>query len=457
MKQIYEQTKVVNAILPKQKIDFNKKYRKSYYLTECDVDDGVLLLNTVTYELLFLSLDEIKLLNNPVLENRTVQYLIEGYYLVPNDFNDKKFALGVIDTRLKIQNFYTNPPLNFFVILTTTGCNARCFYCFEQGAKVSNMTEQTAHDVADFIERRRGKKVKIQWFGGEPLVNIKAIDTIAKDLTEKNIEFFSTMVSNAYLLDEETIQKAVNLWNLEKIQITLDGTEEVYNKVKNYVYKDVSSPFIRVLDNIENALKAKINISIRLNMDEHNEEDLFSLSKLLVNRFNKYSNCHIYVVRLFEATCAKIKNRDIFDRHKLIESSIKLQSFIDANMPKPQIDKLLNSVSNPNSCMACSDNATMIVPDGHLGKCEHFVDSDFYGSIYNDEIDIKKIASYKERKIVCSNCEDCELRSLCMPLKCCTGAPTHCDEIDKKAITARLHSKLKNIYNKFLETEAEKL
>jgi len=449
MKKIYEQTKVVKSILGAQIVDCNKKYRKNFYLTECPVDDGFLILNTITYELLFLNNEEIKLFKNPDINNETVKYLIEQYFLVPDEFDDKKFANQVIDTRLQIQNIYTNPPLSFFVILTTTGCNARCFYCFEQGAKVSNMTEKTAHDVADFIKRKGADKIKIQWFGGEPLVNIKAIDTISKDLTEKNVNFTSTMVSNGYLLDEEAIEKAVNLWKLERIQITLDGTEEIYNKIKNYVYKDVSSPFYRVLNNIENALKANIQINIRLNMDEHNAEDLFELSKILVERFSKYENCYVYVVRLFEDTCSKIKNRAVEDRHKLIENSMKVQNFINERMSVPKMEKMDKAVNNPNTCMACSDKATMIVPDGHLGKCEHFIDSDFYGSIYSDEIDLKKIARYKERDVICANCNECNLKSLCLHLKCCTGVASRCDDFDKNAVISRLHSKLKNIYNEF--------
>lgn len=454
MKLIYEQTKSVKRILQKQNIDITKKYRKNRYLTECSADGGIILLNTVSFELIYLTHDEVELLNAPDLNNSTVRYLIEEYFLVPEDFDDKKFALQVTDTRLQIQNIYTNPPLSFFVILTTTGCNARCFYCFEAGAKVSNMTEQTAHDVANFIKRKGAEKINIQWFGGEPLVNTKAIDIISKDLIEKNVDFTSTMVTNAFLFNEDLIKKAVELWKLERAQITLDGTEEIYNKVKNYVYKDIGSPFLTVLNNIENALKAGIQINIRLNMDEHNADDLFDLSKLLVERFSKYKNCYIYVVRLFEDTCSKIKNREVLNRHKLIESSIKLQNYINDNMPKPTYEKLVDSIANPNTCMACSDTAVMIVPDGHLGKCEHFVDSDYYGSIYNDEIDIKKITKYKERETIVPECDDCELRSLCLHLKCCTGVPHHCDAIDKKAIKARLNSKMLNIYNKFLETES---
>ena len=98
----------------------------------------------------------------------------------------------------------------------------------------------------------------------------------------------------------------------------------------------------------------------------------------------------------------------------------------------------------------------MIVPDGHLGKCEHFVDSDFFGSIYSDDYDIQKITKYKEHIIVCDRCADCEFRSLCMPLKCCSAIPRRCDDMDKMAIQSRLFSKLNNIYNKFLEEEQGK-
>ena len=33
------------------------------------------------------------------------------------------------------------------------------------------------------------------------------------------------------------ILKAKNIWNTIEVQITIDGTEQVYNKVKNYVSK----------------------------------------------------------------------------------------------------------------------------------------------------------------------------------------------------------------------------
>ncbi len=456
MKKIYEQTPIIKSILGKQKIDKTKNYRKFFYINECPVDGGVIFFNTVTYELVFLSEDDLKLLEAPDLSNDIIRYLIEAYFLVPEDFDDKKFGISAIDTRVAIQSTYTEKPYKFFVILTTTGCNARCFYCFEQGAKVSNMTAKTAHDVADFIARKGSKKVRIQWFGGEPLVNTKAIDIISQDLKDKGVEFESTMVSNAYLLTEENIKKAVELWKLFRVQITLDGTEEVYNKVKNYVYKDVESPFKTVLQNIENALKAGIQVMVRLNMDEHNADDLFALSKVLVEKFGSYKNCYIYVVRLFEDTCAKIRNRETGDRHKLIEASVKLHNYIYENSSKPIWDDLGTSVAIPNTCMANNDCSVMVSPEGNLGKCEHYVDSNFFGNIYSDKYDLDNIRKFKVMKTLGPFCDDCNMRSLCIHLKECTGVPHHCDEIDKIAAKGRLDSKLTNIYTKFCEIEAEK-
>jgi len=57
-----------------------------------------------------------------------------------------------------------------YTILPTTGCNARCYYCFEHGSKVMTMTRETAGEVVRFITEHCGPKktVAIMWFGGEP-------------------------------------------------------------------------------------------------------------------------------------------------------------------------------------------------------------------------------------------------------------------------------------------------
>lgn len=54
----------------------------------------------------------------------------------------------------EIQSISRNNTLNStmkkYRILTTTGCNAKCFYCYEKGLKALTMSENTAPDFDTF-------------------------------------------------------------------------------------------------------------------------------------------------------------------------------------------------------------------------------------------------------------------------------------------------------------------
>ena len=94
------------------------------------------------------------------------------------------------------------------------------------------MDRETADRVISYIkEHCGGQQVKLSWFGGEPLVNHKVIDQICNGLRNDGIPYESRMISNAYLFDDTIVAKAADLWNLKNIQITLDGTEVVYNHI----------------------------------------------------------------------------------------------------------------------------------------------------------------------------------------------------------------------------------
>lgn len=49
------------------------------------------------------------------------------------------------------------------------------------------------------------------------------------------------MTSNGYIFNDELVEKAKNEWKLKNIQITLDGTRDVYNKAKNYYSENDSN------------------------------------------------------------------------------------------------------------------------------------------------------------------------------------------------------------------------
>ena len=239
MNILIPQNTIIKNTLGLQKIDLESSYHFSHYTLIFKYDNKILVYNTMTKELISLDDEKMSLLvkeKNFSLDNELLIELAKKWFIVNDNTNEKTlYNQSVSIAKMFSQNNY----INNFTILPTTDCNARCFYCFELGCKRENMDLQTASKTIEYIKKAsKGKNVYLQWFGGEPLYNIEIIDYICSELKRLNISFKSKMVTNGYLFDENVFSKAKELWNLTAIQITLDGTEKIYNKTKAYIYKN---------------------------------------------------------------------------------------------------------------------------------------------------------------------------------------------------------------------------
>ncbi len=184
-----------------------------------------------------------------------------------------------------------NSATTHYIITPTMECNARCYYCFEHGAHHKTMTTELADDVVDYmIKESQGQPISIYWYGGEPLMGTDLIDRMTDKLSSSGIEFSSRITSNGYYLTEENIDKSINRWNVEMIQIPIDDIGEAYNKIKNYKSPRVDDPFSLVLNNVENALNAGIKIRIRINFHPLQMSSIERISSFICERFNNHPN-----------------------------------------------------------------------------------------------------------------------------------------------------------------------
>jgi len=104
-----------------------------------------------------------------------------------------------------------------FIISLGMECNYNCGYCFEKNSDQTGvMTSEVALEVANFICQQADsnpnlKKIKISWFGGEPLLYLDTIEIISKkvmDYTrENNIVFSAAVTTNGLFLSEDVLQK----------------------------------------------------------------------------------------------------------------------------------------------------------------------------------------------------------------------------------------------------------
>ena len=308
MIQLIPPDSVVLSLLGSPARHQDEGYRLMKYCLTSPVDNGMLFYNNLTKELLYV--DSSELTEQPSGE------LIDHWFFLPISTDESKLADNILS--LLRSSSLRKSPFSSFTIYTTSECNARCFYCFEKGITPSSMCPDTAADVASFIKNHRGKQhTFLRWFGGEPLFHQDPIDSICRTLKEDSaISFSSSIVTNGYLFDEPVLQKAVSLWNLNNVQITLDGTAQIYNRVKNYIYSD-SDAFSTVIKNIIAICSYNIPLNIRLNVDLYNSEDVSALIDYLAETLPHKDDVSIYVSPLLEKCGITAHIRDNTQREKV--------------------------------------------------------------------------------------------------------------------------------------------
>lgn len=404
MQVIIPTASLIEQIVGQQRRADGQCYRLMTYVVQQPVADGLLLYNTLTCSLLLLSPDE-------AADITAQQELIDRWFLVPQAHDDRKLCLQIRQMAALVKP--AAKAVSTYIILTTTGCNARCFYCYEKGVKPAVMNAETASKVARYIVAHRGdEKVVLKWFGGEPLVNAKVIDQICSELSGEGIPFHSEMTTNGYLFDTDMVQRAKDLWQLQQLQITLDGTAQTYNRVKNYVYRGVNA-FEHVLENIGLLTAANIHVIIRLNFDKHNIGEMAELVELLHQRFGTNEYLTVYSHVLFG-------ERTPEDDAELLVQQIQLAQQIAACGFNPKLE--LQKDIKQNQCIADGDGGVVVVPDGHLSKCEHCIDRELFGHIDHEEHNKAILRKFKERRVDIEACATCFYYPQCIRLVMCENA-----------------------------------
>ena len=393
-------------------------YRMMNYVIQGECEDGVLLHNSITGQLVLLNDEEASLLNSlPGYRTEAMTGLIENHFLVPLKYDERDVVKKLRHLLVRLDS---STGIESYTILTTTNCNARCFYCYESDLPRLNMDEETAEKLVDYMVKHKGNKsLKLHWFGGEPLVCANRIDQICETLRMRNVDYVSSMTSNGYLFTEEMAEKAATLWKLDCVQITLDGTEETYNRTKAYV-GIVGSPYQRVMKNIQMLISKGIRVIIRLNLDKHNADDLMNLVAELNEVIENREKIEVYSHVLFEDAGFAPIERDEDSRTMLYN----LQLDLNRKLENARLGKRHRTlpVIKTHGCMADTDRAAVIYPDGRMFKCEHVYIGDEYGSIDTDITNEEGINKFK-RIIELDICESCPLYPSCILLENCQGVP----------------------------------
>ena len=404
-------------------------YRLLRYTMRVEHNGEVLLHNLVTGQLVVLSEEEDAILRGlPAPYQPLMDDLIALHFLVPVDYDEHK---QVANLRKLLYSIYSSKkhPITSYIILPTTACNARCYYCYEQNYRHISMTEETAEEVVRFIGENCGdkKKVKIRWFGGEPTVGAERIDGICRRLSEQGISYTSTMTTNGYLFDEEMVAKAKTLWHLERVNISVDGTEENYNRIKAYPGA-LDNPYRRVLRNVGLLVGQGIRVSLRMNFDVKNASDFEGFVNDVEKLYGHHELINLWAFPVGgehpEADGCVAHGSDEWLAEKEIELNriAENRGFQKASGELPCLQYLF--------CAGTLNGGTVITPEGNLACCmERFEDPYTAGTLWDgvDRNRKSEWASYGETE----ECADCPFYPQCVKAMFCPGVG-HCNPEKKE-------------------------
>lgn len=126
-----------------------------------------------------------------------------------------------------------SPKFLELIILPTEKCNFRCTFCYED-FEIGAMSEGTILGIENLISRRVPtlEKLRLSWFGGEPLVAKKIVLRIASHAKlvceQHNVNFDGGLTTNAYLLTSDLAALLISL-KQNFFQITLDGWKAAHD------------------------------------------------------------------------------------------------------------------------------------------------------------------------------------------------------------------------------------
>lgn len=355
--------------------------KKSAYNIEIENlnDGGILIFNSLSSSLGVMdkktqdiyynieSIDAKDIINEEDINS--INILKENGFLIDKDLDEFK----TLDLKERLIKYDTYNKL-ILTIAPTLNCNMSCPYCYEK-KNTSRMTADIQEKLINFIKSRietnKIRKLDIHWYGGEPLLEKDAIRNISKKVIEvcdeKNIEYYSHMVTNGVLLDYETALMLTKECRVRGVQITLDGVEQVNNLTRRL--NNGGDSFSIITNNIEN-IKELINVVIRMNVSKNNIGEPIKLIEYITER-GWVGQVHLYFAPVEANTEASACVSSICYTHSEF-------SEINDNLQKVLISKgILNEYPYPKNfelaCGALRLDTYVIGPEGDFYKCWHHI------------------------------------------------------------------------------------
>lgn len=292
------------------------------------------------------------------------------------------------------------------VISLTSLCNLNCWYCIQNPRKDiekknllnSDKWKNIKDVLVNDIINNETENISVVLYGGEPMMNklmLNQIITELNDVCGNNIKANYTLITNGTLLDNsESIIQLV-----DKIQITIDTTEEVHNYNRPFINGGKSfNKIYESLKKYSSLFPDKFNL--RMNISTENKDDakklLLELKKDGLNKTLKYI-VFCPIIDNENKSCRKYDEKNEILLLELYRFALK-HGF-----------KITQNITN-GLCSAYNDSTLCVDENLNLYLCIGFLYETIIGNISDSKLKINKPYINKE----CAIDDKCKFYPICL-------------------------------------------
>jgi uncharacterized protein len=298
--------------------------------------------------------------------------LLDGGFLVPSGTDE----VALIRERFKKAR--GEAPV-VITLTTTMDCNLGCYYCYESRSDESlRLTD--IEDIVNLAREKLFKRFKqalhIDWYGGEPLLNLSFIEEASKALQrfclENHVRYSASVISNGTRWPNN-VQDFITTNCIRQVQISFDGLRENHNRRRRYRDKNgEGSSFDQAVALVDDLLD-HVRVDIRINIDRWNQADLLPFVEFVRTRgwFNRKYRAVIQPARLssYSLRSSFMRNTELsMNSYDTLRAAVRAKASAGVTVEESEVP---DGYPHPKTsvCAALAYDSEVIGADGLKYRC----------------------------------------------------------------------------------------
>lgn len=323
-------------------------------------------------------------------------------------YNDDKVALQKVMEMLDNTLDRDFAKVKGLKILTTNSCNMKCSYCFANNGTYNDIQkefdEALISKLMTFINDYTSLEYMI-FFGGEPLMNIAAIEKICYSALYINPDMKFIVQTNGTIVNQRIVE-CIKKYNIS-IVLSIDGPKEIHDK--NRVFSNGVGSYEIIKKNYEligdfvTCIQATYDIESAYTRDETFDylNSTFSCNNIIV------SDVYMDGINIFEEDYGSIE-----EEFEAIQKQIHLR----VNKSLEILHLFFSNQKKDYFCRAGNETLT-IHSDGKIFPCHLMISSEEKEQLSHiDNFSVEQYLAGKNaflKKIDKSKCGDCLAKFVC--------------------------------------------